>query len=53
MHLETDLLGEGMLPQTAASYVTLPASTLKWAYDRGGDVPYSVVFRAMNILRDT
>ena len=45
-----DLLDTGILPQTAASYMSMLASSLKWAAKREADVPYDVIVRAMTIL---
>lgn len=45
-----DLLKLEMLPQTAATYMTMLSSSLKWAAERDEDVPYGVVIRAMNVL---
>lgn len=45
-----DLLKLEMLPQTAATYMTMLASSLKWAAERDEDVPYGVIIRAMNVL---
>ncbi len=45
-----DLLKLEMSPQTAATYMTMLASSLKWAADRDEDVPCEVVLRAMNVL---
>lgn len=47
-----DLLETGMLPQTAATYMTMLASSLKWAADREADVPYDIIIRAMKVLWD-
>ena len=49
-NLAKDLLNSGMLPQTAASYMTILAASLKWAHKRDYDVPYDVICRAMAIL---
>ena len=45
-----DLLKLEMMPQTAATYMTMLASSLKWAAERDEDVPYDVVVRAMKVL---
>ena len=45
-----DLLMLEMMPQTAATYMTMLASSLKWAAERDEDVPYGVVVRAMKVL---
>ncbi|SUZ30845.1 hypothetical protein ROE7235_00574 [Roseibaca ekhonensis] len=45
-----DLLKLEMLPQTAATYMTMLASSLKWAAERDEDVPYGAVVRAMKVL---
>lgn len=45
-----DLLKLEMLPQTAATYMTMLSSSLKWAAERDEDVPYGVITRAMNVL---
>jgi len=45
-----DLLKQEMLPQTAASYMTMLSSSLKWAAERDEDVPYGVIIRAMKVL---
>lgn len=37
-----DLLKLEMLPQTAATYMTMLASSLKWAAERDEDVPYHI-----------
>ncbi|MFG6560308.1 site-specific integrase [Sulfitobacter sp. 1A15299] len=45
-----DLLKLEMTPQTAATYMTMLASSLKWAAERDEDVPYDVIVRAMKVL---
>mgnify|MGYP003674437230 FL=1 len=50
MAMADDLLDTGMLPQTAASYMSMLASSLKWAAKRKADVPYNVIVQAMEIL---
>ncbi len=44
------LIATGMLPQTAAGYMAILASSLKWAAKRKADVPYDVIVWAMEIL---